>query len=333
MREFWVASGHQLARRTPEGWLEVTDELLLAWLARPELVPPQDACDAERALHARLRAAPREAVPKGAAAALADPDARENWAFFLGLRDRLLAAGTVEGAYLGMVREEAAVPPLILGQLVHLIMRAALEGCEDPFTLRAAELFWRVQRGGVRDNALVLSDAERVETLEANAGQAPLLAMFGEGPEDSVEAMTEETAESYWSRSDAHDLALPFGAEPRARAGLAAAIAAFLRHLLRLEVLVEPLTEASDVDLRWYVGLDADATAIGDALWRGDAAPDGVDRLVGLFRLEFLDDAVVEPAVSGHPVYLLMALAPDRNLRLKPQNLVTGLPLRAEAPG
>ena len=34
-------------------------------------------------------------------------------------------------------------PPLFINQLVHVILRNALDGCEDAFVLRAAELFFR----------------------------------------------------------------------------------------------------------------------------------------------------------------------------------------------
>ncbi|HEY0570557.1 MAG TPA: DUF6352 family protein, partial [Enterovirga sp.] len=44
MREFWVSSGHHLTHRVEGGGLAVTDALLLAYLARPELVPPEEAC-------------------------------------------------------------------------------------------------------------------------------------------------------------------------------------------------------------------------------------------------------------------------------------------------
>jgi hypothetical protein len=81
MPEFWVASGHHLTRLDARGRMLVTDELLLAWLARPEVLPPPEACAAERALHARLMAAPRAPVSHLELAALADPDARENWTF------------------------------------------------------------------------------------------------------------------------------------------------------------------------------------------------------------------------------------------------------------
>ena len=62
MTEFWVSSGHHLTRRTEGGGLGATDELILAYLARPELIPPEEACAAERKLHADLLAEPRRAV-------------------------------------------------------------------------------------------------------------------------------------------------------------------------------------------------------------------------------------------------------------------------------
>ena len=46
------------------------------------------------------------------------------------------------------------------------------------------------------------------------------------------------------------------------------------------------MTLAEDVDLRWYVGLDPTGTAIGNALWNGEAPPAA---LVGLFALTFDD--------------------------------------------
>jgi len=69
MREFWVSSGHHLTRTDAAGALMVTDELLLALLARPEVLPPPEACAAERGLHARLSKDPRAAVAPAAIAA------------------------------------------------------------------------------------------------------------------------------------------------------------------------------------------------------------------------------------------------------------------------
>ena len=36
---------------------------------------------------------------------------------------------------------------------------------------------------------------------------------------------------------------------------------------------------------------------------------------------------VAHDAASGKPVYLILAMSPDRMLRMKPQNLLTGLPI------
>jgi hypothetical protein len=96
MREFWVASGHHLTRRGDHGGLLATPELIMAYLARPELMPPEDACAAERALHASVLADPLRPVSKADIAAIADADARENWTFMMGFRDRLVAAPSLE---------------------------------------------------------------------------------------------------------------------------------------------------------------------------------------------------------------------------------------------
>jgi hypothetical protein len=91
------------------------------------------------------------------------------------------------------------------------------------------------------------------------------------------------------------------------------------------------LTELRDEPLSWYVGLSADATRIGDAIWNGsDVDGELRGRLVGLYRLNFHDPSDVIEKVRGEPVYLLAAMAADEVLRLKPQNLVNGLPIRCE---
>ena len=53
-------------------------------------------------------------------------------------------------------------------------------------------------------------------------------------------------------------------------------------------------------------------------------------RLIGLYRLRFRNPSDMIETVRGEPVYLLAAMTADEVLRLKPQNLVTGLPIRQE---
>lgn len=327
MPEFWVASGHHLTRLDRAGRMVVTDELLLAWLARPEIVPPAEACPTERAVHARLLKAPRSAVPEVELAAMKDPDARENWRFFLTLRDRLTRAGTVEEGYAAIMAEGLRLPVVFLAQLVQLILRNALDGCEDPQVLRAAECFFRPQRAHVKDGLVLLADEELVALYEAEMHASPLTAMFSGGV-DSLDVMGGGNEWTYWSRSDAHTMVLNFGGDPEARRGMAAAIAAFVRHMTGAEVTVTPHTEVRDVDLRWYVGLDPNGTAIGDALWRGKTPP---ATLIGLFRLDFADPDAVRPDLAGHPVWLILGLGEDGAVRIKPQNLLSGLPLAEPA--
>src|SRR4051812_19956014 len=100
MPEFWRQSGYHLLRVTGDGRLAPTDEFLAAYVQRPEMRPIDSSCDAEIALHKALLADPRRTVSAAEIAALADPDARENYTLLLAFRDRLLAAADLEAAYL-----------------------------------------------------------------------------------------------------------------------------------------------------------------------------------------------------------------------------------------
>jgi len=329
VREFWVSSGHHLTRRTQQGELAVTDALLQAYLARPELMPPEEACRAERRLHAALLAEPRRSVAPDELEALADPDARQNWEVMLGFRDRLLAAGSVEAAYRHLVRHGAGhLPALFLDQVVHLILRNALDGCDDPSVLRAAELMFRPQRVSFHEGAVLLADDEIIEAREQVAGRSPLLAMLGREPVGELDVLNPENGWTYWSRSDAFTMVLNL--DPAGRAAVARTIEAWIGHLLHVAVLVEPVAAIEDREWRWFVGLDAEATRIGNALWSGSTLDEDTRmRVLALFRLTFRDPEDADEAVRGHPVYLILAMTPDRRVRMKPQNLVAGLPVRA----
>src|SRR5215213_6927072 len=100
MKDFWLSCGHHLLDRDEGGGLLLTDDFLKVYLARPELVPPAEACAAERALYAALLANPRKPVGPEEVAAIADPDARENWQVLIAFRDILTGHSTLEAAYL-----------------------------------------------------------------------------------------------------------------------------------------------------------------------------------------------------------------------------------------
>jgi hypothetical protein len=329
LKDFWLSCGHHLLDRDAGGGLVATDEFLKAYLARPELAPPPEACVVEKTLHAALLAAPRRPITAADIAAIADADARENWELMIAFRDRLLAHPTLEAAYLALIRDGVGrTPPLFLNQLVHVILRNALDGCDDPYVLRAAELFFRPQRLTVHEGALLAADEERVAGSNP-APLSPLVAMLGLEKSAAVDVLGEHNAPDYFARSDAYDMALDVTAGGRGLAALAEVIVRWVSHLLAIEVAVAPLTALRDAKLSWYVGLDAEGTRVGDRLWCGEPLDDDArGQVVGLFRLEFRDRAVASDALAGEPVYLILAMTPEKSLRMKPQNLLTGLPVR-----
>lgn len=328
MKDFWLSSGHHLTERDEGGGLLVTDELLKAYLARPELKPPREACPAERALHAKLFDDPRRRISAAELGAIADADACENWSVMVSFRDRLLRHPTLEAAYLAFVREGVGrTPPLFLNQLAHLILRNALDGCEDPFVLRAGELFFRPQLVTIHDGSLLAADEETIAGKTAGP-VSPLVSMLGLPNASNIDVLTHENAEAYYARSDQFDFALDLTAGREGLVALARALEIWTRHLLGVEVTIDPLTEIRDARFTWYVGLDVEGTRIGDLLWNGEDLDEATrSRVVGLFSLTFDDSSTVDPRVGGEPVYLILAMSPDRLIRLKPQNLITGLPV------
>jgi len=333
MRDFWLSCGHHLTDRDAGGGLLVTDEFLKVYLARPELIPPPEACLAEHKLHAALLADPRRRVRDEEIAALFDADARENWGFIMAFRDRLLQQRTLEGAYLDLIRRDVGkTPPLFLNQLVHLILRNALDGCDDPFMLRAAELLFRPQRLTVHEGSLIAADDETIAGTD-NAPMSPLIAMLGSPTEAEIDVMVENTAHTYWERSDAFDMALDLTAGQPGLAKLGEVMTRWIKHMLAIDVEIEPLTEMRDVKFNWYLGLDAVGTQIGDALWNaGCLDPRSEASIVGLYQLKFEDPTVVVEKIGSEPVYLILAMTPDKMLHIKPQNLLIGLPIRNPKP-
>jgi hypothetical protein len=332
MTDFWVSCGHHLLDRDAGGGLVVTDEYLKAYIARPELRPPADACVAERGLHAALMAQPRRPVDEDEIAAIADDDARENWELVLRFRDHLLHHPTLEAAYVALVRHGAGrTPPLFLNQLVHVILRNALDGCEDPFALRAGELFFRPQRVTVHEGSLLVADEERIVGSKPGPQpgvMSPLVSMLGLDRATEIDVLVDDNAQHYWARSDNFDLALDLTGGRRGAAALGFVIERWIDHLLGIAVEVEPLTALRDAPLTWYVGLDAEGTRIGDALWRGEEIDaETQDRLVALLELRVRDVELVAPTLGREPAYLILACTPEKVLRVKPQNLVIGLPV------
>ncbi|MSO67578.1 MAG: hypothetical protein EXR03_01585 [Pseudolabrys sp.] len=329
MNDFWISCGHHLLDRDEGGGLLLTDDFLKVYMARPEMIPPPEACAVERTLHGALLADPRMKVAASDIAAIADADARENWQTLVAFRDHLIRHKTLEAAYSKLVKQGLQnTPQLFVNQLVHVVMRNALDGVEDANVVRAAEMFYRTQRVTMHEGSLIAADEEKIGGANP-ASVSPLVSMLGIPAEAHIHVINEENAAGYWERSDQFDMAIDLTGGRDGLVALATAMQRWIAHVLGVDVTIEPLTEMREVNLAWYVGLDAVATKIGDALWNGEDIDEAtMAQVIGLFQLTFRDPSIVLDKVKGEPVYLILAMTADKLIRLKPQNLVTGLPIR-----
>jgi len=330
--DFWRNSGFHLLERDAAGCLRVTDDFLRAYYLRPEVHPVEESCEAERRLHAALMQAPRRAVGEGEIAALADEDARHNYRVLLRFRDRLLAAGTVEGCYMGLFKGPVDVPPLFVAQLAHVVLRNLLDGCEDPLRLRAAEIFFREQKATLRDGHVLLADLETVQMHAAGSryGSIGRLIVEAQGSLGKVDldVLDRSNAALYWERESRHDTVLSLTYGRPALDELARVIEAWVAHFHGLRVAVKPLRRIEEAHWAWHVGLDAESTAILNALWAGEEVEPGrMHNVLALFSMQFAEPAALRPDVAGRAVYLALSANAAQEVRMKPQNLLTGLPL------
>jgi hypothetical protein len=333
--DFWRSSGWRLLDRRNDGRHLATDGFLRAYLLRPELRPVEESCAAERALHASLVESPRQPITPVGLLRLKDRDARENYEVFAAFRDLLLRQPTLEDAYLALALGGApGVPPLFAEHLAHAILRGVLDGCADGLRLRAAECLFRAQSVTVRDGAVLLADADTVELHARTGGLGSLgqLLIETQAPVRQVEldVLGEGNAATYLERSDRFDTVLDVSFTRPGLDALCRVLEAWVRHFLAIAIGIQPLQTVRDERWRWHVGLDAEATALLDALYGGEDLDDERQaRLLSLFRLEFRDPEVVRVDVRGRPVYMGMARDARARLRLKPQNLLVNLPLAA----
>jgi hypothetical protein len=64
-------------------------------------------------------------------------------------------------------------------------------------------------------------------------------------------------------------------------------------------------------------------------MWQGKELDENATaRVVGLFRLGFREPRLVLDKVKGESIYLVLAMTREHLIRMKPQNLVTGLPIK-----
>jgi len=332
-RDYWSSSGYRHLTVGTDGRLTVSDAYLRAQLLRPELAPIAQSCDAELALHDALVQSPRRAVTDAELDAIRDDDARENYRVWLRFRDRLVAAPSLEAAYVRLFQGEVDVPPLFVHETTRVLLRHVLGNAPDALEARAAEMLFRPQTVAVlEDGAVMAADESAVELYATTGGFGNLgeLLASNKTPMRTVDmdVLTRENADEYWERDERHDMSVSLNRGQPALDALARVLERWIRHFLDVEVAIVPERRIDDDRWVWHVGLDAEASGILNDLYnRVDVDDARMGRLVALFRLTFLRPADMRPAIAGRPVYLAMAIDERRRLRLKPQNLLLNLPL------
>ena len=127
------------------------------------------------------------------------------------------------------------MPHLFINQLVHVILRNALDDCDDPYVLRAAELFFRPQRMTLHEGSLIAADEETISG-KSETPVSPLVSMLGIPAEAEIDVMNDDNAEHYFEHSDQFHVALDLTGGRRGLQALGAAIERWVGHLLAVEV-------------------------------------------------------------------------------------------------
>ena len=348
---FWTASGFDQLQRNASGWLEPKADYFRLYLQRPELALVSESCKAEVALHKALQSTPLMPVEQQQIAKLKDLDARENYQVFVSFRDSVLASGSLEGYYLKLFQNGVTnTPPEFIDLIVQAILRNVLDSSEDARLARAAEMLFRSQRISVQAGQVLAADQQVVDMHSQTGGLGDLGRLLLENKvslkSQNLEVLQDDNADRYWLADGRFNFLLDLTHEVqqelshgltlrmnRARSGLtslARVLEMWLVHLLGVHVKIEPLQRIEDPGWRWHVGLDAQASALLNDLYEDRPVDEGrMARLISLFRLEFLDAGDMRPDVVGKPVYLGLMMTGNNLLRIKPQNLLLNLPIKA----
>jgi hypothetical protein len=317
--------------RDPAGRLKVSDDFLRAYYLRPEIHPVEESGPGERRVHASLMEDPRKALAESELEAIEDPDARDNYRVLLRFRQKLLDAGTVEGCYMSLFKAPIDVPPMFVDQLAHVILRNLLDGCDDPLRLRAAEVFWREQKATVQEGHALLADLETVEMHASGNRYGSIGRLIVEAQGDlakvDLDVLDRGNAALYWERESRHDTVISLTYGRPALDALCRVMEMWIAHFFKLAVSIKPVRKIEEAPWAWHVGLDAESSAILNELWSGaQIEPGRMRNILAIFALRFEEPAAMRAELRGRTVYLALSCE-DGVVRMKPQNLLTNLPL------
>jgi hypothetical protein len=102
---------------------------------------------------------------------------------------------------------------------------------------------------------------------------------------------------------------------------------AWIAHFFQVKTSIKPVRKIDEPRWAWHIGLDTESSAILNELWAGGEVEQGRMRnILAIFALQFDDPAVMRSDIQGRTVYLALSCE-DGVVKMKPQNLLTNLPL------
>ena len=292
---------------------------------------------ARAARRAAGRPAARDVAP-AELAAIADPDARENYGDLAAL-SRAAARRRIrsKSAYVGLFQGNGVdVPPLFVAA-AHAGAAAPHPGrrCAAAMEARAAEMLFRPQKIAVlEDGAVMAADEATVELFATTGGFGSLGELLAQN--------TTPAREHRPRRARRGECDAVLGARRAPRLRRSASIAAGPRSTRwracssdgsrtssACDVTIKHERAIDDEHWVWHVGLDAEASGLLNDLYNDvDIDEARMGRLLCLFRLDFAEPGGHAPG-DRRPA----GLSCDGDgrassvLKLKPQNLLLNLPL------
>jgi hypothetical protein len=178
---------------------------------------------------------------------------------------------------------------------------------------------------------VLLADLETVE-MHASGNRYGSIGRLiveaqGELATANLDVLDRNNAALYWERESRHDTVISITYGRPALDALCRVIEAWVFHFLQTRVRVKPIRKIEEARWAWHVGLDAESTTILNELWSGREVEQGRMRnVLALFALEFEDERAMRADIRARTVYLALA-ADEGVVRMKPQNLLTNLPV------
>jgi hypothetical protein len=238
------------------------------------------------------------------------------------------------------------VPPVFVDRTIAAIVQGLVAHDADPFERRAAQMLYRAQRITLSEGRVLAADQEVIDGL----GE-PVLDLVGSLRDSGARAVSgaslpvlnldnapapSDESERRFILDLTHEVSSEVGhgltfTMARAQSGLAAlarVLQRWIAHFLGVGTTIRPVQRIDDPAWAWHIGLDVEATALLNDLYRGASVDEArLHRIVGLFRLDFTDPTDMRADLAGKPVYLGLAMNAEHGLRVKAQNLLLNLPL------